>query len=163
MDYNDDDPATQRKKRFWKQKQLRIATWNVTSLYNKDQEILMELRKHKIDICSLSETKKKGKGNTKLNDYILIYSGKDKNERATSGVGILIHEHLERNIRDITYISDRILQTTLALKEKKTTQIIGVYALDMSKPREERDNFYHELQTHLTEYQRGMRLSYSAT
>lgn len=34
----------------------------------------------------LSKTKKKDKGNTKLTEYILIYSSKNKNERATSGV-----------------------------------------------------------------------------
>lgn len=40
------------------------------------------MEQHNIDICALSETKKKGKGNIRLKDYIVIYSGREKNERA---------------------------------------------------------------------------------
>lgn len=60
-DYNYDDTAGLRKKRVRKPKPFRIATWNVTSLFNKDQEVTIELKNHRVDICALPETKKKGK------------------------------------------------------------------------------------------------------
>ena len=121
----------------------------MTALNNKDQETLIEIKKHKIDICALSETKKKGKGNTKYEDHILIYSGKEKNERAASGVGLLIHQKFETNIKDIKYVSDRLLQVTLNLHDKKPTHFISVYAPDITKPQEERENFYTDLQNTL--------------
>lgn len=46
------------------------------------RDLLLSLTKrqeHHIDICPLSEIKKEGKGNTIINNYILIYSGQEKN------------------------------------------------------------------------------------
>ncbi|XP_056639351.1 craniofacial development protein 2-like [Diorhabda sublineata] len=137
------DPAKLRKKRFWKRQQLRIATWNVTSIANKDQQTIIELKKHKIDICALSETKKKGAGNFRIAEYTLIYNGKPKDERAASGVGLLVHEKYDKNIK---YISDRLLQTTFKFTETTKTHILSVYAPDTSKSQEETDSFYDELQ-----------------
>ncbi|XP_072765165.1 uncharacterized protein [Anoplolepis gracilipes] len=148
-DCNDDDRAGPRKKRVRKTKPIRIATWNVTSFNNREQEVITELEKHKIDICSLSETKKRRKGNIRIGDYILIYNGRNKNERAASGVGLLIQDKLEENIKDITYFSDRLLQTTLQLHKTKTTYVISTYAPDINKPKEERDKFYDDLQSML--------------
>lgn len=62
-------------------KTLRIRCWNVTSLRNKDQEKMIEMKRHGIEMCALAETKKKGKGNLRCGEYILIYSRKDKKER----------------------------------------------------------------------------------
>ena len=54
--------AKERKKRQWRKKIIRIATWNTRSWNNKAQEILIELNHKTIDICAISETKKKDKG-----------------------------------------------------------------------------------------------------
>lgn len=147
-DYNYDDTARPRKIRVRKSKPLRIATWNVTSLLNKGQEVVIELKNHRVDVCALSETKKKGKGNLRMEDYILFYSGRPKNERATSGVGLLIHKKFEGNIKNTEYVNDRLLQTTFAFDshERKTTQIICVYAPNIGKPQDEKNAFYDDLQ-----------------
>lgn len=55
----------------------------------------MELKKHRINVCSLAETKKKGKGNVNQNNYILFFREQEKHDRAQSGVGILVHKKLE--------------------------------------------------------------------
>lgn len=98
-----------------KRNQLRIAGWNVRSFNGKDQEIIMELKYHNIDICAISETKKRGKGTSDYNEYILAYSGKPKNERAASGVGILISSRLADHIsKKANSRSTRILRPTAA-------------------------------------------------
>lgn len=97
----------------------------MTSLRNKDQEIIMEMKRHAIEICALAETKMKRKGNLKYGEYILVYSGKDKNERATSGMGLLIHERYVNNIQDTKYINDRILHAVLKFRETTLTHIIS--------------------------------------
>lgn len=51
---------------------IRIGTWNVMSWQAKDQEIISELKNIKIDICSLSEVKKKGKGKMEVGNYVFI-------------------------------------------------------------------------------------------
>jgi hypothetical protein len=46
---------------------------------------------HNIDICTLSEIKKKRKRSVRYQNYILLYSEVERNNRAVTGVGILIH------------------------------------------------------------------------
>ncbi|XP_045467858.1 craniofacial development protein 2-like [Harmonia axyridis] len=146
IDQSDNDMARKRRKRLRKLNILRIGCWNVTSFNKKDQEILIEIKRHKVDICALSETKKKGKGNIKYEDYIFIYSGKGKHERATSGVGLMVHGKLEANIENVIYVNDRILQAIFKFQDTSITHIISVYAPDISKPSEEKDAFYEDLQ-----------------
>ena len=71
-------------------KQINIAAWNVRGYCNKEAELENELKSAKVDIAIISETKKKSRGSMELKDYILIYSGVDKNERAQAGVAIMI-------------------------------------------------------------------------
>ncbi|XP_045474922.1 uncharacterized protein LOC123680850 [Harmonia axyridis] len=146
IDQSDNDTARKRRKRLRKLNILRIGCWNVTSFNEKDQEILIEIKRHKVDICALSETKKKGKGNIKYEDYIFIYSGKGKHERATSGVGLMVHGKLEANIENVIYVNDRILQAIFKFQDTSITHIISVYSPDISKPSEEKDAFYEDLQ-----------------
>ncbi|KAH1028306.1 hypothetical protein HUJ05_001674 [Dendroctonus ponderosae] len=135
-DSTNDDPVRKRK-RIRKLKPLHFECWNVTSLSNKKEEILIEVEKHKIYICALSETQKKSKGNTRYGDYLLVYSGRNKNERATAGFGILLHKSFENNIREIKYKDERILQVTVRFIKRKNTHLISFYAPDITKPKEE--------------------------
>ncbi|XP_043488923.1 craniofacial development protein 2-like [Polistes fuscatus] len=66
------------------------------------------------------------------NEKIQI-SGKNKNERATSEVGLLVHHRYENNVQESKYISDRILQVTP----------------DVTKPQKKKKKFYELLQAHL--------------
>lgn len=124
---------------------MRIASWNVTSLTNKEQEVIIELDGKKIDICALSETKRKGAGSVMRGNYLLIYKGVDKSERAHAGVGMLVHKNLIDNIIDIDYISERILKVIIYLGREKLN-LISIYAPDTSRGKPERDTFYESLQ-----------------
>lgn len=106
----------------------------------KDQEILYELNSNKIDICAIAELKKKGKAKQEIEDYIFIYSGVNHEKRAHSGVGMLIHKKYKQSIEQEQYISDRLLQVTINAKGERI-QLLSVYASDISKEREERENF----------------------
>lgn len=136
---------------------LRIGCWNVTSWNNKDQEILIELNRHNIDLCALAETKRKGKGTVNYANYVLVYSGRDKHERAQAGVGLLIHTKYAKHLDNVRYISDKLLLVTLKL-QRTVLHVISVYAPDMNKPREERELFYEHLQQALDTIPRGDKL-----
>lgn len=114
------------------------------SWIGRDQEILIEMDKHKIDICMLMETKKKGQGNTRYRNYILFHSGKRKEERAKSGVGILMHKKFENQLRNVEYIDDTMIRVTMEFGDS-SFDFISVYAPDISKPREEREKFFSSL------------------
>ncbi|XP_056629521.1 craniofacial development protein 2-like [Diorhabda sublineata] len=126
-----------------------MTTWQEKGLSAKGKRLYLELDAgiHKLDICALSETKKKDKGNSKYGNYILIYSGKNKNKRATSGVGLLLHESYENQISNIIYVNGRILQATINLQKLRPKHIISIYAPDSSKTQTDIDIFYKTLQT----------------
>lgn len=101
------------------------------------------MEKHGIDICSISETKKKGKGNIRYQNHILFYSGVDKDSRAQAGVGVLIHKNFENNIEDVKYINHNIMYITI---QAERTHIMSIYAPAINKPKEERESFFDALQ-----------------
>jgi hypothetical protein len=91
---------------YWK-----LATWNIRGLSGKENELIEECRKVKVDILGITETKKKGQGITEVgNGYYLIYSGVPTNERAKAGVGCLVKEKWRKKILGWTYISERIIK-----------------------------------------------------
>lgn len=139
--------AMKRKRRLGRSKHTitRLACWNITSWNGRDQEIVNEMKQHKIDICALSETKRKGQGTSRYDNYILAYSGRAKQDRAQSGVGILLHEKYEQCIESIDYINDRIIKVSLKINHRQT-HLISTYTPDISKPIEESETFYQDLQ-----------------
>ena len=62
--------------------QVLLATWNVRGLNNKETEILNEMKRKKANIMVLTETKKKIKGTQDIDDYLLIYQGVERHQRA---------------------------------------------------------------------------------
>ena len=59
-------PQGEIKRKWRKDSPIWVAAWNTRSWNNKSQEVLLELSRNKIDICAISETKKKGKGNNDI-------------------------------------------------------------------------------------------------
>ncbi|XP_072392397.1 uncharacterized protein [Diabrotica undecimpunctata] len=123
---------------------MRVATWNIKSLNNRDQEIEKELTEYQIDIFALQETKRKGKGQTRLGEYLLIYSGVPKQERAKEGVAIMIKTKYKDQIKECQYISQRILLVKIRANGK-IINTIGICAPDDCKPDSDKEEFYDEL------------------
>ncbi|XP_044755121.1 craniofacial development protein 2-like [Coccinella septempunctata] len=149
--------GTSRRKQRWRRNVIRAATWNIMSWNTKNAEILLEMEQHKIDICALSETKRKGKGSIRVPGYIFVYSGVSQRSRATAGVGILISEKLEQSIEDIHDISERFLKVTLNTETGKL-HLFSVYAPDISKPREETAQFYEILEEEVSRIPQNERM-----
>lgn len=77
-------------------------------------------------------------------DYIYIWSGLPKHERAKRGVAILIHKSHQKNIIDWTPVSDRIIQARIKIKGA-IFFIMGVYALTEDKLEIEKDDFFDKV------------------
>lgn len=66
-----------------------------------------------MDIGILAETKKKGRGNQKVEDYIMFQSGVNKNERAKRGVA---QSTYKSTIMRLEEMDDRIM--TIEIKKR---------------------------------------------
>ena len=47
---------------------MNFGTWNIKTLSNKEEEIIQEMKEHKLELLGLSETKKRGSGEQRLKD-----------------------------------------------------------------------------------------------
>lgn len=123
---------------------MRLATWNIQGLRTKQTEVFQELKRHKIDICILSETKKKGKGSEEIGDYIHLYSGVDKSARAKRGVSIAIHKRFRKDIKSWEEVDEQIITMDI-YKNGETIVIIGAYAPSDDADDSTKDAFYEKL------------------
>ena len=123
---------------------MNIGTWNVRSLNGKEVELVEESKKYSLDILGITETKKKEQGIDSYEGYKLIYSGVSRCERARAGVAALIKDEIFEN-SDFDYISERLLEINVELKEKKV-KIIVAYGPNEDAAKEDLDDFYNLLQ-----------------
>ncbi|XP_044760487.1 uncharacterized protein LOC123317902 [Coccinella septempunctata] len=137
---------------------LRLGCWNVRSFNSKDQEVILELHHHNIDLCAISETEKKGKGTSQYGEYTMFYSGKSKEVRAASGVGFIIKRGGYLNsITGVKYRSDRILQVSMKT-DKEKMNIISLYVPDSGRPTQELEEFYDHLQSTVDDIPKGEKI-----
>lgn len=107
---------------------MNIGTWNVRGLNTKEQEVFEQLQKFQMDVCALTETKKKGKGSETKGNYLHFYSGIAKEKRAKHGVSIAIHKRFRQHIKEIDTVTDRIIRMDLRKVCGKDIVIVAVYA-----------------------------------
>lgn len=89
-------------------KELKIATWNVRSLYQtgKLDNVELEAKRMDIDILGISDVRWNGCDKIMRKEYDLVFSGGDKH---VYGVGILIKKNLSSMIRSVIPLSDRVI------------------------------------------------------
>jgi len=89
---------------------LKFGTWNVQGCINKMEEIIREINIMKMDVVVLTETKKKVTGSEAVGNYIHLFSGVKKYERAKRGVSILINKKWKGSIKNWEAIDERTLK-----------------------------------------------------
>ena len=101
---------------------------------------------HKISILGISDTRRKGKGIKEIDsNFVLIWSGVSKEQRAAHGVGLIIHHDKAKDIVSTDYISERLVKVGIR-EGNKITNYIQVYApCNDSYSDEEKDSFFEKL------------------
>ena len=117
---------------------IRLATWNIGTLTSKTMELVDVMRRRKINIACLQETKWRGGKARELEEgYKLLYSGSDGTR---NGVAIVVDLDLKDNIVNVRRISDRILSIKLALG-REIMHIISAYAPQVGLDKETKKFF----------------------
>ncbi|KAF6203343.1 hypothetical protein GE061_003761 [Apolygus lucorum] len=92
------------------------------------------------------ETKKKGHGTEILEDgYLLLYCGVPRTERARAGVAFLVHKDNTTNIKEWTFVSERIMAVEV-LEAGILISVVVVYGPNEDENQQTKDEFHELLQ-----------------
>lgn len=129
-------------------KTLRIGTWNVRSLKQdgKLPNVIKEIKRLRVDILGISDTKWPGQGKHFTSDeHVLYHSGSDQpTERY--GVGILLAKEMSRAVTNFVPLSNRAMLIRLEAKPYNIN-IIQLYAPTGDKPVTEIEELYKDVDT----------------
>ena len=122
---------------------IRIATWNVRTLFLAGQleNLKQEMQTLDIDILGICETRWTGNGRFNSDDIVMLYSG---GETHSNGVGIMMKKEFVKSIIGCWTISDRVM----VIKLKGTPvniNIIQAYAPTSTSSEHDLETFYHHL------------------
>ena len=134
-------------------RKVRLASWNIESLISKSIELVKSLRRRKISIACVQETKWVGAKAREIDGFKLWYSGSTK---AKNGVGILVVKDLVDQVVEVRRKSDRIMAIKV-LVGSVFVNVVSVYAPQVGLPEETKKLFWEDLDevipvsyTHLT-------------
>lgn len=134
---------------------IRVATWNVRSLYaaGKLANVELDMRRLKIDILGMSEVRWPGSGKQTTNSGVIYYSGgTDAFHRY--GTAILVSKDIDKSVIEFIPFNDRVtllkLQTT-----HRNLNIIQIYAPTNDKSDAEVEDFYSVLDEAMKHTKKG--------
>ena len=124
---------------------VRMGTWNIGSMSGRGTEVCEELRKTRMDVCSLQEVGWRGQGawflGMKGRRYKLQWSG---NSDGTGGVGVLVKEELCEKVVEVRRRSELVITVVMVLEEE-VLRIICVYGPQSGRTTAEKEHFYDDL------------------
>ena len=125
--------------------QLRIGSWNVSSLTNRAAEVALAFHRRKVNVGCVQETRYKGGSTRKYGKtgerYKLYWSGC---KEGTEGVGVYVAEKWEEAVIAVSRIDARMMIVKLRIGEK-IVNVLSVYAPQAGRPVEEKENFWIKL------------------
>lgn len=127
----------------------KIATWNVRTLYQAGRihQVAAEMKRLKVEIVGLSETRWLGSGKTTLQSgETIIYSGfPEEHTTHARGVGIIMSKASAHSLKEWEAISESIIMARFTSRCQDTT-IIQAYAPTNDSSKADKEMFYEQLQ-----------------
>lgn len=127
-----------------------LGCWNVRTMFetSKAQQIAKEMKKYKIEILGLNETRWTGCDKVKIDaETTVIYSGStEQNAKHEYGVGFMLSTEARKSLIEWEGITNRIITARFKTRFRNLT-IINVYAPTNEKEQEQKEDFYEQLQT----------------
>ncbi|KAK0156273.1 Craniofacial development protein 2 [Merluccius polli] len=112
---------------------LALGTWNVTSLWGKEPELVREVERYQLDLVGLTSTHSLSSGTVLLDrGWTLFFSGVAQGVRRRAGVGILINPRLSAAVLEFTPVDERVASLRLRVVGGKTLTVVCAYAPNSS-------------------------------
>lgn len=125
-------------------KKMRFGTWNIGSLTGRAAEVVEVMKRRKIHIMCLQETKWVGEKAREIAPwgYKLWYSGKAKGR---NGVGIIIDKDFIDDVVQVARKSDRIMSIKLVIGDE-VLNMVSAYAPQVGLSMDARQEFWDDLE-----------------
>ena len=125
---------------------LSFGTWNVRTLYRPgaQRELFEELKRYKIGVAAVQETRWLGNGVRDTKTHTVLYSGREKGKREL-GVAFVVDRNLKHLIVDFHPVNERICRIRLATKFFNLS-IINVHCPTDEKDEDIKAEFYQLLE-----------------
>ncbi|WMV47915.1 hypothetical protein MTR67_041300 [Solanum verrucosum] len=120
---------------------VRVGSWNIGSLTGKSIELVKILKKRKINIACVQETRWVGAKARDIDGFKLWYSG---GSRDRNGVGILVDGDLREQVVEVRRINNRLMTIKLVIGGC-TLSVISAYAPQVGLDEEAKKRFYEDL------------------
>ena len=122
---------------------FRLGQLNIGSMTGRGRELADLMRKKKIDVLCVQETRWKGNKARELGDgYKLLYSG--ANAQGRNGVGIILSGELKNKVMEVYRKNDRIMRVKICFGGQ-TVNVISAYAPQVGCSEEEKGTFWSEM------------------
>ena len=142
---------------------LNVATWNVRTLLDNCEQsnrperrtalVSLELKRFKIDIAALQETRRAGTGQLTEHGggYTFYWQGRPEGQPRMHGVGFAIRNDLIHHLASLPHgVNERIMKLRLSLDRNQYATVICAYAPTLDADDEVKEVFYSELDEILT-------------
>ena len=122
----------------------RIGCWNVRTMMEggKLENVKQEMKRLRIGVLGLSETRWKGTGDFRSDDVRVMYSGGEESQR---GVAILLDKEFAKRVIKMDAISDRLMLVKIKA-EPVDMVVIQVYLPTSDYDDEEIEKLYEEIE-----------------
>lgn len=124
---------------------MRFGTWNTRSLHRSGalKELCGEMRKYKLDILAVQESRWKGGGIFDTRSHTVLYCGSE--QRHEFGVAFIVDKGMKANVLGFTPVNERMC--VLRVKTRFFNLLmINVHAETEDKNEITKDNFYNKLE-----------------
>ena len=122
---------------------LRVGQLNVGTMTGRGRELAGLMRRRKMDVLCVQETRWKGNKAKEIGDgYKLFYSG--ANAQGRNGVGIVLSEGLKNEVTEVLRKNDRIMRLKICCGGEEMN-IISAYAPQVGCTEEEKNHFWREM------------------
>lgn len=137
---------------------FRCGTLNVGTYTDKEDEILDLMKRRKIDVLGMAETRQRGScvGKDLGDGFVLMHSGMDDGVRR-HGVALIFGPKLSPFIQQVQPVNERLISCTIRI-EKQNFNILQVYAPQQGHTQNEKDEFMEMLELHLEERAEGINI-----
>ena len=122
---------------------MRFLTVNIGTMTGKSREVANTLKRMRVSIACVQETKWKGAKPKEIGEgYNMYYFGTSNNR---NGVAVILEREWHDKILKVDRISDRIINVKLAYGNS-ILNVISAYAPQVGCPHEEKSQFYEYME-----------------